>query len=166
MIKLNSTLPFFLSLIVIGSCLHAQEKTKSGENEAVTKKLTEFHLAASKADGKKYFGCLASDAIFLGTDATERWTVDQFKAYAAPYFNQGKGWTYVASERNVYLSPDKKFAWFDERLQNEKYGEVRGTGVLRKSAEGWLITQYNMSFPVPNELTADLISKIREQSKK
>ena len=43
-----------------------------------------FHEAASKADGERYFGFFASDAIFLGTDVTERWTVDEFRTFAEP----------------------------------------------------------------------------------
>src|SRR4051812_38120578 len=57
--------------------------------------LDALHNSASKADAAKYFALFAPDAVFLGTDATERWTVDEFKAFAKPYFDQGKGWTYT-----------------------------------------------------------------------
>ena len=43
------------------------------------------------------------DAIFLGTDKTERWTVEEFKAYAEPAFSDGNGWTYEVVERNWEL---------------------------------------------------------------
>ena len=34
--------------------------------------------------------------------------------------------------------------WFDEELSNEKYGVFRGTGVLIKKDNNWLISQYNL----------------------
>ena len=86
----------------------------------------------------------------------------QFRAYCEPYFAQGKGWTYTAFERHVYLARDRASAWFDERLSNAKYGEVRGSGVLRRDGERWSIAQYVMSFPVPNELSAELVRRVGE----
>ena len=123
--------------------------------------LDRFHAAAARADGPDYFACLSPDAVFLGTDATERWSVPQFRAYCEPYFSKGRGWTYVARERHVTLSRDRSTAWFDERLESASYGEVRGSGALRRDGQGWRITQYVMSLPVPNELAKELVEKIR-----
>ena len=47
--------------------------------------LDRFHLAASKAQFNDYFALFTPDAVFIGTDASERWTVEQFKAYAKQY---------------------------------------------------------------------------------
>ena len=33
-------------------------------------------------------------------------------------------------DRNIFVSKDKKTAWFDEIVVNELYGAMRGTGVL------------------------------------
>lgn len=123
--------------------------------------LTDFHRAAAEADGPRYFAHFAPGAVFLGTDASERWSADEFAAYAQPYFSRGEGWTYVATERHVTLSRGKETAWFDERLQNAKYGEVRGSGVLVRVEGRWLLAQYNLALPVPNELAADLVERIR-----
>lgn len=122
--------------------------------------LDKWHLAASKADGKIYFGAMDSDSIFLGTDASERWSFRAFQDFAKPYFNKGTGWTYKPNERHIYLSPKKDVAWFDEKLKNEKYGDVRGSGVLLRRATGWKIVQYNLTFPIPNEVTKEVISII------
>ncbi len=84
-------------------------------------------------------------------------------ALCEPYFSKGKGWTYTASERDIYLAPDLRTAWFDECLDNESYGKVRGSGVLRLDGERWRITQYVLSIPVPNELAKDLVQRIRER---
>jgi uncharacterized protein (TIGR02246 family) len=128
--------------------------------------LDDFHAAAAAADGERYFGHFTPDGVFIGTDATERWSVDEFRAYAQPHFSKGKGWSYTATERHVRLSDDGRTAWFDERLENEKYGEVRGSGVLQfEDGAGhdgtWRIAQYVLSFPVPNELAGDLVERIR-----
>jgi hypothetical protein len=136
--------------------------TAAADDEArVRAALDELHAAASAADGARYFALFAEGAVFYGTDASERWSVPEFEAYAAPYFAQGRGWTYAPTERHVFLAPGGETAWFDERLQNEKYGEVRGTGVLRKVEGRWLVAQYNLAFPVPNALAPDLVERVR-----
>ena len=72
--------------------------------------LDAFHAAAAAADEDKYFSYLAPDAVFLGTDATERWTKDEFRKWAHPYFAKGKAWTYRSTARWVAFSPDRRFA--------------------------------------------------------
>jgi len=129
--------------------------------EAVEVVLDAFHRAASEADADAYFGSFAAEGVFLGTDATERWTVDEFRAYAKPHFDRGRGWTYTPLERHVSISDDGGTAWFDERLHNEGLGETRGSGVLVRRDGAWRVAQYNLTIPVPNELAADLVERIR-----
>lgn len=128
---------------------------------AVETVLDDFHRAASEADGDTYFGLFAAEGVFLGTDATERWTVEEFRAYAKPYFDQGRGWTYTPLERHVSISDNGDTAWFDERLHNDGLGETRGSGVLVWRDGAWKVAQYNLTIPVPNELAADLVERIR-----
>lgn len=122
---------------------------------AIATALDDFHDAASKADEIRYFAHFAKEGVFLGTDGSERWTVAQFRAYAAPYFQKGTGWTYAAVARNIEVAGDA--AWFDETLTNAKYGLCRGTGVLVRRDGRWLIAQYNLSKPVPNALMQTLV---------
>ena len=122
--------------------------------------LDDFHAAASAADGPRYFGHFTPDGVFVGTDATERWTVEEFRAYADPHFSQGKGWTYAPRDRHVTIGADGATAWFDEKLDNEKYGQARGSGVLVRT-DRWRIAQYVLSFPVPNDKAGDVIALIR-----
>ncbi len=133
------------------------------EEAAVAAVLNGLHDAAAKADYERYFGFYASSAIFLGTDATERWNIEQFKAFAAPVFAKGRGWTYVAKKRWITLSADGNTAWFDETLENSGLGDCRGSGVLAKQDGMWLITQYNLTIPIPNELANEFVDRIREQ---
>ena len=127
----------------------------------VAKVLDDFHRAASEADGERYFGHFAPGAVFLGTDAAERWTVAEFRAYAEPYFAVGRGWTYHARERHVSIGPSGRTAWFDERLWNESYGETRGSGALILVDGAWKVTQYNLTFPIPNDIATDVVAMIR-----
>lgn len=128
---------------------------------SVDQTLDRFHAAASRADEQAYFACFAPDGVFLGTDATERWDVPAFRAFAHPYFAQGKGWTYTSSERHITLSPSNDVAWFDELLRNEKLGTCRGSGVLRLIGGQWKIAQYNLSIPIPNDLAKSVVEMIR-----
>jgi hypothetical protein len=125
--------------------------------------LDELHAAAAAADEARYFAVFAPEGVFLGTDAGERWTVEQFREYARPHFSRGRGWTYVAREgdRHIVLLPGGDAAWFDELLDNAKYGVCRGSGVLRKVDGAWKIAQYNLTIPIPNELASDVVRMIR-----
>jgi ketosteroid isomerase-like protein len=129
-----------------------------GDIDAV---LDGWHGAAAAADLDGYFDPFAAGAVFMGTDPGERWTVAEFRAFVEPYFARGQGWTYVPRDRHVALAADGRTAWVDERLDNEKYGELRGTGVLVFEGDGWKIAHYSMTFPVPNDLTGQLVDLIR-----
>lgn len=121
--------------------------------------LDDFHDAAAKADEGRYFAHFAPEGVFLGTDATERWTVAEFRAYAHPHFAEGRGWTYVPRARHVRRDGD--IAWFDELLDHEKYGELRGTGVLRRIGGAWKIVQYDLHFTIPNDKVAGMLRALR-----
>lgn len=131
--------------------------------EDVAAVIDALHAAASSADGAAYFRLFTDDARFIGTDATERWTLAEFKAYAEPYFARGQGWTYAPVERTVTLAPIQCMciAWFDEVLENDSYGVTRGSGVLRKTRSGWKIEQYVLSFAVPNDRARAVVEAIR-----
>jgi predicted esterase len=130
--------------------------------------LDRFHAAAAKADLKAYFDLFAPEGVFIGTDATERWTVAEFRAYAEPLFKRGRGWTYKprAAGRHVELSPAGDIAWFSEILDNEKYGVCRGTGVLRKIDGSWRVAQYHLTVPVPNDLMERVTMLIKAKAPK
>jgi len=127
------------------------------DEKAVGDVLNTFHEAASKADWDTYFGLMTGDSIFLGTDVTERWTVDVFKTYAA----KSDGWTYTLRERHINFTPDGNSAWFDEILDQVNYGTSRGTGILIRTDQGWKISQYHLVFPIPNDLAAGITQQIQ-----
>lgn len=125
--------------------------------------LDRMHTAASAADGVTYFAQFTPDARFIGTDATERWSLAEFRAYAEPYFAQGRGWTYTPRDRVMTLAPldCRCIVWFDELLDNAGYGETRGSGVLRLTDDGWKIEQYVLSIPVPNDKARAVVTLIQ-----
>lgn len=146
--------------------LHAAATAVGADDSSrVAQTLNDFHQAAAQAEGERYFAHFAPGAIFLGTDASERWTLAEFKAFAQPYFEQGKGWTYLVKSRHIYFSEDQNTAWFDEMLENESYGICRGSGVLIKREGVWKIAQYNLSIPIPNALAKQVVGMIKNENK-
>ena len=114
--------------------------------------LNGLHLDAHKGSFESYFDRYSTDAVFLGTDKTERWTIEEFKAYAKPAFSDGHGWTYAVIERN--WEGDGNTRWFDEILLNEKLGHCRGTGVVEFINGEWKISHYALTMLVPNSIAA------------
>jgi len=147
----------FVSIFLFSSALFA--------NSDINKVLDAFHQAAADADQTLYFSLLDEQAVFLGTDGTERWTKKQFSEFVTPYFSRGQGWLYLPEKRNITLIQQGKtegsIAFFDEQLDNKNYGKCRGSGVLRLTAKGWKILQYNLSIPVPNGIASDVVEKIQ-----
>lgn len=134
----------------------------TADEAAIDEMLSALHQAASDADAELYFSLFADDAVFMGTDASERWSVDELRAFAEPYFSRGRGWTYQMKHRNIFVSSNGQTAWFDEALWNDTYGTCRGTGVLVLTDGGWRIVQYNLVIPIPNDLAAGFAEEIRE----
>lgn len=119
-----------------------------------------YHAAAARADMQGYVGRMTADGVFLGTDASERWTREEFRAFCQPYFSQGRGWEYVPRDRHVAFSSDGRTAWFDEILSNQAYGTLRGSGVLTLDGGRWRIEQYNLAMLVPNDVAKDVVQLI------
>lgn len=146
------------NLVALFICTFAFTGLVRADDKAdVSAVLSELHDAASKADWPRYFALYTDDAIFLGTDATERWDKPTFQAYAGA----SSGWTYRMTERNIDMTPDGDHAWFDELLVNEKYGTSRGTGVVIRTPTGWKIAQYHLVFPIPNDLAEGITQQIQ-----
>src|SRR5215468_6586601 len=100
--RLPLTLASALWLSIAG--VVAAEST--GEEKRIATLLDDWHAAAGAADENRYFGHFAPNAVFLGTDATERWTLEEFRRYAHPHFAKGRAWSFRALPRHVVSSPD------------------------------------------------------------
>ncbi|MDZ7682952.1 MAG: nuclear transport factor 2 family protein [Fodinibius sp.] len=152
----------FLGMATLLSC-QAPDQQAGDSEAAVDSVLDDWHEAAADADFERYFAHFASDsAIFMGTDATERWTVSEFKAYAKPYFDNGEAWDFTPVERHIYFSDNGKTAWFDESLETPNLGPTRGTGVLVRQKEDWKIAHYNLSIPIPNAIADTVVGQVKK----
>jgi hypothetical protein len=143
------------SLLLVVWAMQAQSPS-----DRVAAVLDDWHQAASVADEARYFSHFAPDGVFMGTDATERWTVSEFRVWARPYFAKGKAWSFKARDRHVAFAGDGKVAWFDEMLDTPNLGVCRGSGVLTMVEGVWKISQYNLSVPIPNSLVDGIVKQI------
>ncbi len=140
------------------------EETGASQAPAVNRLLDDFHQAAAAADETRYFDHLAEGAVFLGTDASERWTKAAFREFAHPHFVSGRGWKFTPTERHFAFSADGSTAWFDELLASDSYGTCRGSGVLQRVEGQWKIEHYHLTIPIPNDLAKEFVARIRESA--
>ena len=124
-----------------------------------------WHLAASEANAAVFFGSMADNSIYIGTDARERWTKAEFVSFAKPYFDQGKAWDFKPYDRDLHVTSDDQVVWFSELLTTWM-GVCRGSGILTKAPQGWKIEQYHLSVTVPNDLIKDFIALVENFEKK
>jgi hypothetical protein len=141
-------------------CLIASAALGQTSAPQVAAVLDDWHQAASVADETRYFGHFAPNGIFMGTDAMERWTVAEFRAWAKPQFDRKSAWSFKARDRHIDFSSDRKTAWFDEMLDTPNLGLCRGSGVLVLLGGKWKIAQYNLSIPIPNALADSVVKQI------
>lgn len=112
--------------------------------------LNQWHLAAAKADEDAFFGRMTSDAIYIGTDATERWKRDELKEWSKAYFQKETAWDFKPLSRNITIGPGGQIAWFDELLDTWM-GTCRSTGILLLVEGDWKINYYHLSVALPND---------------
>ena len=133
------------SVLLIVGC-----EAKSIDKSEVNKILDQWHESASNANFETYFDAMNYKSVFIGTDAGENWTKEEFQSFSKPYFDKGKAWSFEAIERNIYFSESGEIAWFDELLDTWM-GTCRGSGVLEREDDSWKIKHYVLSVCIPNE---------------
>ncbi len=126
------------------------------QKKEITYFLDQWHKAAAEVNFDAYFSAMAEESIYIGTDATENWNKKQFQAFAKPYFDRGKAWSFKAIERNIYYSEDGKLVWFDELLSTQMK-ICRGSGVLMQENGQWKIKHYVLSMTIPNDTTDEVV---------
>jgi len=125
-----------------------------------------WHHAAATADEDVFFGSMTADAIYLGTDESERWLRDELKKWSAPYFAKETAWAFTPLDRELYFAEDGVTAWFEEKLATWM-GPCRGSGVLTLTDEGWKLKHYNLAMLVPNDKVDGFLKLIgKERPKK
>ncbi|GEP50136.1 hypothetical protein FNO01nite_08080 [Flavobacterium noncentrifugens] len=147
---------FILAFVAVSNMGFAQN---SKNTASINTLLNNWHKAAADAKFDSYFSFMSFDAVYIGTDASENWNMDQFKAFAKPYFDKGKAWNFTALQRHIYFSTDGNLAWFDELLDTQMK-ICRGSGILKKENGQWKIAHYVLSMTVPNA-DADKVTAIK-----
>ena len=152
------TINLFLLLIFATSNAQNLKPVPGIEKEKamVNSMLDSFNRAAAKANFDNYFSFYTEDAIFTGTDATERWDKPAFMKWAKPIFERGRAWNFTALERHIYFDKTGNFGWFDELL-NTEMKICRGSGVLIKEGNNWKLKQYILSTTIPNDKLDEVI---------
>jgi hypothetical protein len=152
--------------LIIACCLflasisaQAQANDDVRFKQQVNAFVDEWHDDAAHAR-LAYFDKMAQDGVYIGTDRTELWHRDDFKAWAKKYFERKSAWSFKATRRNVYFSPDKSVVWFDELLDTPNMGPCMASGVIRKTAHGFEIVHYQLSMAVPNEVSGKVTKLI------
>jgi SnoaL-like domain len=130
--------------------LEGCQSTENEHKETLNRFINDWHKAAAEADENAFFGSMAEDAIYIGTEAGERWLWDELKDWAKEYFERESAWDFKPISREIYFSDDEDFAWFEERLDTWM-GVCHGSGVLELTDEGWKIKHYHLSVTVPND---------------
>ena len=146
---MRSIICFLLFTTCLTSCSTVQEIPV----ESIHQTIDNWHKAAADADFDAYFNLMSSDAVFIGTDATENWQLAEFKSFAKPYFDKGKAWSFTSLERNIYSA--NGVVYFDELLDTQM-GICRGSGVLKKENGTYRIAHYVLSIAVPNDNVTSL----------
>jgi ketosteroid isomerase-like protein len=151
-------------LLIVSCTQNTSQSTTNLTDTVAAKKeiaamLDSFNLAAANADFDRYFNYYTSDAVFLGTDATEYWGLPAFKAYAKPHFDKKKAWNFTSVDRHIYFGKYNDIAWFDELLSTQMK-ICRGSGVVVNENGSWKLKQYVLSTTVPNSLV-DSVTKMK-----
>lgn len=128
--------------------------------------LDEWHASAGEANFDQYFDAMADDGIYVGTDEKEVWTKEEFKEFSRPFFEKGRAWDFTSIERNIYVSEDKQFMWFNETLDTWM-GICRGSGVIKITGtepNTYEIKHYVLSLTIPNEQMQDVIELLEKET--
>ena len=136
--------------------LNAQLSPRDSNSVAIEQLLDGLHRAAAESDAQDYFARYTEEAVFLGTDANERWSIAEFKVYAAKPFSEGRGWRYDLVSRHLVPTGNPEIYGFDEVLSNEKLGLCRGSGLVVFDGARWRVAQYVLSMLIPNAIAASV----------
>lgn len=121
-----------------------------------------WHHSAAIADEKTFFGMMAEDGIYIGTDATERWLRDELAEWSKKFFDRESAWDFKPRSRTVKIAEGGETAWFDELLETWM-GTCRSTGILTKKDNEWKITHYQLSIAIPNDKVDSYLKLLEKQ---
>lgn len=152
-----------ITIFLIGFLSISCSQTSDNPEGDINLLLNNWHLAAAEANFDLFFNSMDENAIFLGTQADERWTKSEFMDFSKPYFDKGKAWDFKPFDRTLYNSEDGYIAWFEESLETWM-GVCRGSGVVAKIDNDWKIIHYNLAVTISNDLVGEFIEVIKQDT--
>ena len=152
-----------ITIFLIGFLSISCSQTSDNADEDINLLLNNWHLAAAETDFDLFFNSMDENAIFLGTQADEKWTKSEFMDFSKPYFDKGKAWDFKPFDRALYQSESTNIVWFEESLKTWM-GVCRGSGVVVKNDSEWKIIQYNLAVTISNDLVGEFIEVIKQDT--
>ena len=144
-------------ILIAGICLSMTDSEQNYSTSEMDKLIDQWHQAAAVGDSATFFGLMTKDAIYLGTDEKERWDRTSMGRDLGKYFNGKKAWNFIPYNRKYIALEDKKSILFDECLRTWM-GPCKATGKLTKVKGRWLISYYNLSVAVSNDVIKQYLS--------
>ena len=139
----------------------SRQKTTQPDFSALDEQINLWHKAATNTDADAYFGMMAPNSVFIGTDKTENWNKQTFESKYRPYFEAGKSWDFKPISRHWYSNRDGQLAWFDETLDTWM-GVCQASGVMEKQNDGrWMLKHYQLSLAIDNDKMDKVMEVIR-----
>lgn len=161
-----SIIGLFLISMLLSGCTYTVSKTSTNDEvKLIDGMIDKWHLAAAEADFETYFDLMDAEGYFIGTDASEKWNIAEFKAFCEPIFERESAWTFTKREREIFMSDSRKMAWFDEQLDTWM-GICMSSGVVVKTEIGWKIKHYQLAIAVPNDIVDDFIQLVKNYEEK
>lgn len=166
--SIYTVITFFFVVSIIFTACKSSISTDREEQEvkAIDVIIDKWHKAATEADFATYFDLMDAEAYFIGTDASEKWNIDEFKSFCEPIFAKGSAWEFIKMKREIFIDKGGEIAWFDEQLDTWM-GVCMSSGVVVKTLKGWKIKHYQLSIAVPNDIVNDFVQLVNkyEESK-
>ncbi len=108
--------------------------------------LDALHRAGGAGDHHAFLELMTEDGSLLGLVSDSRWNATALKDKMTTYFSAGGTWPQPDSSRQITISPQGEMAWFSESLRGTGGNTGVGSGVLVRTASGWLVAQYHISY--------------------
>ena len=157
---------FLLASSILGGSALAQSPEGIFAQGTIAGVLDAWHGAAAAADEEKYFSYFTPDAVFLGSDASERWTRDEFRKWAATVLRPGQGLELQGGVAVDLLLAGPRRGMVRRGARHAEHGPVPGIGCSRP--RGRLMADHPVQplRPIPNDLVDEFTKRIGEEAKK
>jgi hypothetical protein len=114
--------------------------------------LDALHQAGGASDHHAFLELMTEDGSVLGLSSDSRWNAPALTDKLTTYFARGGTWPQPDSSRQITISPEGEMAWFSESLKGTGGNTGVGSGVLVRTASGWLVAQYHISYSAVPEV--------------